>query len=269
MSDETKKSTEKKVKRERSTAYPAISLKEAIELSEKLINSYSRSPFSRELAVQAIGYKSITGTSAPKVAALVHYGLLERGNNTYQNSVLAGRITDFNSEEDRVEALINSVMTPKLFASLISEYSGRAIPGLLKNILVSQYKISRKVAENVAETFKESIEYAGIYVNGVITEVSIDSKESSENIENDIQTGFLSSRASVITPRRPQIVEGSTPMQKVALPSGIVISYASDIAYLFAIGKFGEQIAALDKAVTEAKPKEDNKHGANDTSSSE
>lgn len=269
MTDETKKNPEKKTKRERSTAYPAVPLKEAVELSGKLINAYGKSPFSRDLAVQAIGYKTITGTSAPKVAALVHYGLLERGSNTYKNTALAGRITDFTSEEDRDKALIVAVMAPKLFASLIGEYSGKAIPGLLKNILVSQYKINRKVAENVAETFKESAEFAGVYVNGVITEVPIGSKEDADNIEDDVKINPLSSSVSVPTPKRPLVDEGSASMQKVTLPSGIVISYSTDIAYLFAIGKFGEQIAALDKAVTEAKPKEDNKHGDNDTSTTE
>jgi len=269
MTEETKKGLEKKAKRERSTAYPAISLKEAVELSGKLIESYSKSPFSRELAVQAIGYKTITGTSAPKVAALVHYGLLERSGNTYKNSDLASRIMDFTSEEDRGEALIVAVTNPKLFSSLISEYSGKAIPGLLKNILVSQYKIGRKVAEGVAETFKESTEFAGVYVNGVITEVSVNSGEDDASTENDAHTRPQTPKVGVGAPKRPQLDQTSHSMQSVTLPSGIVISYPTEIAYLFAIGKFGGEIAALDKAVTDAKPKENDEYGNDDTSAAE
>ncbi len=265
MNEETKKGLDAKTKRERSTAYPAISLKESVELSEKLINAYSKSPFSRDLAVQAIGYKTITGTSAPKVAALVHYGLLERSGNAYKNSDLASRITDFTSEEDRREALIAAVSSPKLFASLISEYSGKAIPGLLKNILVSQYKIGRKVGEDVAETFKESIEFAGIYINGVVVEVSIGFQDDKEDVKSDVSKQSLPPNVSMGAQKGPQNNHILPSMQSVTLPSGIILSYSADIAYLFAIGKFGAEISALDKAVMEAKPKEDTNHADNNT----
>lgn len=268
MTDETKKSPESKAKRERSTAYPAISLKEAVDLSGKLINAYSKSPFSRELAVQAIGYNSVTGTSAPKVAALVHYGLLERSGSAYKNSDLASRITDFVSEEDKKEALIKALVNPKLFASLINEYSGKAIPGLLKNILVSQYKIGRKVAEDVANTFKESSEFAGVYVNGVITEISIDSSDSKDEVKINESKSPRQHIGGSDVRKEMGVHHGSSSMQSVALPSGIIISYPTEIAYLFAIGKFGNEISALDTAVTKAKPKDEN-HGNKDTSTTE
>ena len=173
---------------------------------------------------------------------------------------------DYTSEEDRSEALIVAVTHPKLFASLITEYSGKAIPGLLKNILVSQYKIGRKVAENVAETFKESIEFAGVYVNGVIKEVSFDREVSEDGTSDEAQVRPL------LDLDAHNVRGGASKqhsMQSVTLPSGIVISYPTDIAYLFAIGKFGNEIAALNKAVTDAKPKKDNEHGDKGTSAAE
>ena len=261
MTEEIKKTSEQKTKRERSTAYPAVSLREAVELSEKLIESYSKSPFSRELAVQGIGYKTITGTSAPKIAALVHYGLLERGASTYKNSELSGRITDFKSEEDRKSAIVEAVMNPKLFNSLIQDYSNKAIPSLLKNILISQYKIGRGVADNVSKTFRDSVEFAGIYVNGVVVDVStiLNEGEKTEDPKDELGTGLPRHK------EKGQIGNAKTKdarhdtfsgMQSVTLPSGVTISYQPDLAYSFAIGEFGKEIAALNKAIENARTKD-------------
>jgi hypothetical protein len=49
-----------------------------------------------------------------------------------------------------------------------------------------------------------------------------------------------------------------TGMQSVTLPSGIIISYPSEVAYLFALGKFGAQVAALEEAVGKELKKDDN-----------
>lgn len=266
MTEEQSTKTEKKTKRDRSTAYPAIPLSEAIEYSKKLIAAYPKSSFDRASAAMSMGYATLSGASAPKVAALAHYGLLNRKGNAYNNSDLAERILHYSTEEEKAEAILEAVKHPKLFESLIAEYSGRAIPPTLNNILVRQYKISLKVAETVVQIFKESLEFAGLYSNGIVSEQASQDTEGSKNRGSNDKNKAISSRErDSKTPDR----QTRAGMVDVELPSGIVLSYPADIAYLFAIGKFGEQIAALDKAVTDAKPKADNKHGDDDTSATE
>lgn len=266
MTEKQTTNTDKKSKKDRSTAYPAIPLVEAIDYSKKLITAYPKSTFDRESAATSMGYKTLSGASAPKVAALVHYGLLDRKGNAYKNSDLAERILHYSTEEDKTEAILEAAKHPKLFESLIIEYSGRAIPPTLNNILVRQYKISLKVAEVVVKIFKDSLEFAGLYSNGIVSESASQSTESFKDDEDKVKNMTLGSQ---VHGKNEPVRQTHTGMVDVELPSGIIISYPADIAYLFAIGKFGVQIAALDEAVTDAKPKDDGKNGNNNTSTTE
>ncbi len=258
--------TENKTKRDRSTAYPAIPLGEAIEYSKKLIAAYPKSQFDRASAATSMGYATLSGASAPKVAALAHYGLLDRKGNAYKNSDLTERILHYSTEEEKAEAILEAVKHPKLFESLITEYSGRAIPSTLNNILVRQYKISLKVADTVVQIFKDSLEFAGLYSNGIVSE---NASQSTEGLKGDEDKVKNKTTGSQVHDKKEPGRQTHAGMVDVELPSGIILSYPSDIAYLFAIGKFGEQIAALDKAVTDAKPKDDGKNGDNNTSTTE
>lgn len=266
MTEKQVTNTENKTKRDRSTAYPAIPLGEAIEYSKKLIAAYPKSQFDRASAATSMGYATLSGASAPKVAALAHYGLLDRKGNAYKNSDLADRILHYSTEEERAEAILEAVKHPKLFESLIGEYSGRAIPPTLNNILVRQYKISLKVADTVVQIFKDSLEFAGLYSNGIVSESASQDTEDLKNDQGEGQKTAAHSRGCDINVPNRQTHAG---MVDVELPSGIILSYPAGIAYLFAIGKFGEQIAALDKAVMEAKPKDNSKYGDNNTSATE
>lgn len=234
--------TSEKKKRERSAAYPAIPLEEAIKLSVKLKSSYGKSQFSREMAVQAMGYKTVTGSSGTKVGTLVHYGLLARNGGAYTNSNLADRICHPIDEKDRHEAIRSAAMKPKLFKALISEFSGRAIPSALNNLLIRNHGIAQKVSDDVVKVFRKTIEFAGLCTNGII--------------ENNEQVDTLE-ESSLTTPASPETVQKDTPhaqpntsqgMQSTALPCGIIISYPADMGYRFAIGEFGKEIAALNAA---------------------
>lgn len=264
MTDNQKTEAKKTTKRERSTAYPAIPLGEAVEYSKKLIAAYPKSHFDRASAAVSMGYATLSGASAPKIAALVHYGLLERKGNAYKNSDLAEQILHYTTEDEKDAAILEAAKHPKLFDSLISEYSGRAVPPTLNNILVRQFGIGRKVADTVVQTFKDSLEFAGLYSNGIVSEVV--SKDTADAIEEAGKSEHPQPQQFGAKKPERQVKTG---MKEVELPSGIVISYPTEIAYLFAIGKFGGEIAALDKAVTDAKPKENDEHGDDNTSATE
>lgn len=220
----------KTTKRDRSTAYPAISLEDAVNYSEKLISAYPKSDFDREAAAKAIGYDSVSGASAPKIAALAHYGLLERKGSAYKCSDLAKRIHYFTSDADRNSAILEAVMSPALFNSLVSEYSNRAIPPTLNNVLISKYGISSKVADKAVQTFKDSVEYAGIYVNGVLKSNPDDETKvpKQEAVDADANSRVEEVEEPPIKSKSGSQVSG---VHNVPLSNGVMVSYPANIAF--------------------------------------
>jgi uncharacterized protein YifE (UPF0438 family) len=177
-------------KRERSVSYPAIPLEEAITLSFELRKALGRGPYSREDAAVALGYKGVSGTSATKIATMTHFGLLTRHGNAYSQSELADRINHPVSEEDRTMAIRESVRTPKLYQDLLEQYLGQALPTHLANILMRK-GVGAGVAEDVANNFRISSEFAGLLKNGVVTETPGDSDLS--NMAKDANQSNLPS----------------------------------------------------------------------------
>lgn len=236
------------VKRERSAAYPAISIDQAIDFSIILEKSFGKTPFSREGAVQAMGYKAVTGTSGSRVAALVHYGLVQRDGNSYQNSNLTIRIVRPIDDADKKEAIQEAVKSPKLFDSLIKAYVGQALPSALDNILIHRYKITKNVAKDVANTFRRSLESSGLLQNGIVTDMvkneAVVVQELPVNLNNTLPLQSVARAASSMSEMKD--------MQKIVLPSGIVIFYPEKLSYSFAVGEFGQQIKALEDAVSKA-----------------
>lgn len=225
---------------ERSAAYPAIDLKVALEEVARLSSSLGNGPYSREAASVALGHKGLSGTSSRKIAALVHFGLLERVGNTYKLSDLARRIIFYHSEEDKLNAMIEAVCKPKLYSALIDKFGGTSIPTLLNNILITQFDINKNVAEEVAKDFKESLEFTGLIRNGVVIHegyIEADENKTSEQIKNnsDIQTDHEAKRK----------INGdsySTP----SLPSGIVITFPGHLKTAFVLGEFSNEIKSIE-----------------------
>lgn len=258
MTEETPTTQKKRIK-ERSASYPSISIQEAIDYSIKLQTAYGKSAFSRENAVKEMGHEKVTGSSGMKVSALVHFGLLDREGNAYRNSELSIRFANPIDENDLQTAKKIAVHNPKLYKSLLSEYSGRAIPTALNSILVRNHKIGQKVAASVATVFRKSIEEAGIYQNGII----INETSVNEEINTQIPP-TVAQNMPLPTPQggsHPTVLTLPSDMITVEFPSGIALSYPKNLAFSFAMGVFGEQTAALEDAVQ----KEVKKHEPNDT----
>lgn len=156
---------------ERSVAYPAVTLEVAIELVSKLRSALGKTPYSREEAAKALGYSGISGASARAVAALVHYGLLDRNGNTYSTSELAEEIIHPTDETglSKKQAIAKAALAPKLFDRLVDKFRNQSLPGLLENILLRE-GVSSNSAKDVAIIFKETLQFAGMLVNGVVVD---------------------------------------------------------------------------------------------------
>lgn len=238
---------------DRSSAYPSISLDIAISELDKLNDALGAGPYNRESIAQAIGYKSLSGVSIRKVAALVHYGFLERTGSVYKLSELAKSIVFHTSETDKQNAIKIAAKSPKLYMALLEKFTGASLPSLLPNILIRDFKINKKVANSVAEDFKISMEFAGFLINGVID----------ENIASP--SGFevspdKSRRENTQEYIKQETVYGQFETPK--LPSGLSIMFPNSVKADFVLGEFSDEIKALEVKVNKvqqdkAKEKDD------------
>jgi hypothetical protein len=257
MTDSPAEKAVKAGKKQRSAAYPSITLEQAIEYSKILLDAYRRNSYSREDAVKAMGYKKITGDNAQRIAALGHYGLVERDGSAYKNSALAETILHFENEEDRAASIRAAAQKPKLFRALISTLNGQALPSRLASILIRSHEINPNVADKVADNFKKTLEYSGIAQNGIVSvTASIDANDDEDEAIEANASIFLTqqNRPSGNSSHNPS---HSAPahMQSVTLPCGVVVSFPPEMAFQFIAGKFANEISALNDVVAEATKK--------------
>lgn len=234
-----------KTKKNRSSSYPFIDLEEAIELMDKLTKTSGKGPYSREVASIGIGHAKVSGTSAMKIATLVHFGLLSRTGNVYSRTSLTDRILLYTSENDKQNAIRESVMTPKLYNALITRYSNESLPTLLENILIREYGINANVSKEVQKKFITSLIFAGLLVNGVLISQNNSVAENETLIQSQNNTGFVGQSQNIKNEIERDLGENS-----VTLPSGIKITFPDSLKYQAYIGSFSEEIKALNTKAT-------------------
>lgn len=174
----------KKIKKtkERSISYPMFSLESAVGRLISLDQNLGKGPYSREDAAKGMGYGGLNGASARAVSALVQYGLLDRNGNTYSLSLLSNNIIHPTSESEKAEAIRMAAVNPKLFSVLADRYKGQSLPGLLENIVLRE-GIGAAYAKEVTIVFKETLQFAGILVNGV---VSLQNNETNTSVDSPL-----------------------------------------------------------------------------------
>jgi len=242
-------------KRERSSANPAVSLKQAVDLVKKLQTNNGPGPYDRKTAAKGLGYSGVSGPSASRIAALAHYGLLSKKGGAYSLTSLAKEML-FPKEENQAEnAIIKAAQTPHLYKQLIIKLNSRALPKLLNNILIQDFGISTKVAEGVAETFKESMEFAGLLKDGVLNVPLIDDDAPAQELSADVsETKSYPTSKDVegIREIRNPVQDGE--LIPIELSSGIKILFPKKFGYKLSTGKFAAGIEEIENtAVKENK----------------
>jgi hypothetical protein len=217
-----------KPKRVRSSSYPAVNLDKAIERAQIIKNNLGKGPFSRESAARALGYSGLSGKSTTVIAALVHYGLLARKADTYTISELTDAILTYRDESERKTAVLKAAQTPKLYSSLIKAYEGRSLPAMMGHILARDYGINERVAPQVAKTFAESMTFAGLLVNGVLTLPS-NAVHDGEILAPARTTTVPDTSVQSVAPRA--ILTNNAEMQQITVTDGVFLSYRSELAF--------------------------------------
>lgn len=215
---------------DRSPAYPSIDLKTAVDLSKKLFDQFSDYDFTREVASEKLGLARNANTFR-KIAALVQYGLLKREGNTYKITSLAKGIVLSTNDDEKTKLLVTAVHKPKIYATLITENSGKGLPSSLDNRL-RQLEYSKDAAKGLAIIFKHSLEYSGLLKNGIVansveeldrdTAGNITGDEPKQGLETEIPSG---KPIQDVRPLAPQANVNSGEHIPYPLDCGIIVMF--------------------------------------------
>lgn len=118
----------------RSPNYPAISLREAIDLVSKLHQAEGRSPVDAYGAVSALGYQGLSGASRTKLSGLRKFGLVEDTTAGLRVSDLAMAILRPRTPDEERAALRTAATTPTLFRDL-AEYPDASDGNLVNRLM--------------------------------------------------------------------------------------------------------------------------------------
>jgi len=225
-----------RAKNDRSSPYPSQAIDKAVGSITQLRDKLGAGPFNRELAAKALGYSGVSGTSSMAIAALVHYGLLERRGDVYVVSELAENIMTPRSEGERQMSLVKAARHPKLFNMLLDRYADKSVPTMLDSVLVRDYNINRRVAPSVKKNFIETMMAVGLLENGVIhraaedqiSEVYAPLPERDEAV-SPWQSTDPSTIPATSAPRRP--VHEEVPRETGGEVQRIDISHGFSLAY--------------------------------------
>lgn len=147
-------------KRSRSPNYPAISLPDAIERLNLLVEAIGTHAAPRELIAKGMGYASLSGASASAVSALQKFGLLDKSGGDWRVSQRGLEIVHPNSPSERPQAIAAAAFTPPLFAELRDKFPGRVIhDDLIKNYLVRN-GFSSGAISLIIPAYRQTVQFA-------------------------------------------------------------------------------------------------------------
>lgn len=238
--------SEKTIKKERSRAYPVMPLAEAlVRIASINENLGIKGQYNRETIATGMGYAGLNGASARSVAALTHYGFLDRDKDLYSLSNLAKKYLMPLEDDDSASAKRAAALAPTLFSEIYETFKGQVIPKQFVNRLVQEFGIQQKAAPEVERIFKETMKTAGILQDNNILSADTNTVRQFVKQENQDEPTHASSKISLTQPQPSTSVGYLT----VKLPSGLVIQYEQDLAPAFAFGQFGKVLKDLDEAV--------------------
>jgi hypothetical protein len=183
---------------------PSETLASAIQLLQLVRDRLGFSSASRESVAEALGYRTLNGTSRRKIAALSHFELLVRNGAAYRISDLGKQILIPRDDGEYKQAIAVVAKKPAFYGKLFAKYEGQALPGMLPNILVREFGILPQSSEEVARTFRETQEFAGLLRNGIL----LSEAEGAATGGGDLAPSGTSLSASASVARQPLEVRG-------------------------------------------------------------
>ncbi len=168
-----------KMAKMRSPNYPAVSLREAIELVRQLWNKEKKTPVPGDVAVKAMGYTGLNGPARTKLSALKKYGLIEDAGGKIVISDLAMKILQYQvGSKEYKSAISKALVNPDIFSQLYEKYAS-ASDEALRSMLVVEMNFSESGAINFISSFRDNIELARL--NGISYSSSIETEQENDD----------------------------------------------------------------------------------------
>lgn len=144
---------------ERSAAYPAITIEDALRFVGEVYKNFRNSFAKRDDIVSLI-----EGAHNRHVAAASYYGLLNRQKDSYQVSDLYKTVATPINETERRKALLEVFQSPNLNKELIDKFDGDVLPKEQQLIahLSRFHRITTDAAPLAADVFIKNAKFCGV-----------------------------------------------------------------------------------------------------------
>jgi len=142
---------------ERSAAYPALTISDALTFVAEVYRNFRSQPTKRDDIIDLI-----KGSHNRHLAAATYYTLLKREKDKYQVSDLYKTIANPISEKEKTLALLEAFGAPKLNKELIEKFDGDEIPKELKAHLARFHNITIEAAPLAAQVFIENAKFCKV-----------------------------------------------------------------------------------------------------------
>ena len=155
----------------RSPQYPFISLKKALIRARELYEKEGRNRVPVPIAVGAWGYNSKSSGGNQTIAALKAYGLISDTGSKQERKVhltdiaLRVLLDERPGSAERKKCIRQLALYPKIFKELWNTWrNNEALPSEsnMRHNLVFDYDFNENVVGNFIQTFKETIDFAGL-----------------------------------------------------------------------------------------------------------
>jgi hypothetical protein len=156
----------------RSPAYPAISLKEAIERVKALYDQDKTAVVPLETAAKHIGFAKAHGQAVMFLSALRKFGLVEYPSDG--RVAITRRAVDIITFPDghsrKSKAVQDAALSPTIYSGLVEKYRHSGLPSdeAIGAELIADSGFNPTAVGAFLKDFRESLEYAGLLPNGVL-----------------------------------------------------------------------------------------------------
>lgn len=142
---------------ERSAAYPAITIEQALAFTAEIYNNFRFSSVKRD-DISSV----IEGTHPRHIAAAGYYLLLDREGDQYKVTEHYKQIANPLNEKERISNLLISFEAPKFNKNLIEKFDGGEIPKELVVHLTRFFGITAEAAPTAAAVFVKNAMYCKV-----------------------------------------------------------------------------------------------------------
>lgn len=188
----------------RSPAYPAIGLEACVGGAQKIYNKERKSPVSALIAVQHIGYSSLSGPSRVALSAMKKFGLLlEEGGNRVRVSDEAVKV--FLSDGDQRLAILRSLaVRPDIIREILSSHpDGLPSDQNLKFNLVTDRGFGEDAANALIKSLHETIRFAQLDPASYPEQAMQSTEQPEIGPHLDISKAVVWPKKDAATPQQP------------------------------------------------------------------